>query len=376
MLEKGNFIPWESRFRRFLDNNLKEGERMWRSMEKGPYVRPMIPDDDTRKQIIEPLSKITEINKKQYIADVRFSTPNNNRLSTSSIIRNQAVIQDGRVDIQTKNAGYDGNGNRNAGRQNRNQAFNAGNRNDKIFIMARIQPADDNTVTKPNYDAKAVSEVNASHKILVYTVQREAANKKRLNNELKKKKELLQKELETCKEWVKTYESNMIQCSKYKETCEELEREIRADKDTIKKILKEKDKIESDFFKIENEKIIIQHETQIAKKAFKEQENRYHEDIIYLKKKLSSRDRIVYKMGQSIQTIHMLGKTPNKVYDPFSKLGANDRPLMLEKGNYIPWESRFRRFLDNKLEDGERMWCSIQKGPYVRPMICDPDYTT
>ncbi|GJV25518.1 integrase, catalytic region, zinc finger, CCHC-type containing protein [Tanacetum coccineum] len=35
--------------------------------------------------------------------------------------------------------------------------------------------------------------------------------------------------------------------------------------------------------------------------------------------KLSSHDRIVYKMGQSIQTIHMLGKTPNKVYDPFLK---------------------------------------------------------
>ncbi|GKD74155.1 retrovirus-related pol polyprotein from transposon TNT 1-94 [Tanacetum coccineum] len=40
---------------------------------------------------------------------------------------NQAVINDGRVDIQTKNAGYGGNGNRNAGRQNRNQAANAGN---------------------------------------------------------------------------------------------------------------------------------------------------------------------------------------------------------------------------------------------------------
>nr|GEX88400.1 hypothetical protein [Tanacetum cinerariifolium] len=26
--------------------------------------------------------------------------------------------------------------------------------------------------------------------------------------------------------------------------------------------------------------------------------------------------------------------------------GANERPPMLEKGNYIPWESRFRRFLD------------------------------
>ncbi|GJY02514.1 hypothetical protein Tco_0360666 [Tanacetum coccineum] len=73
MLEKGNYIPWESRLRRFLDNKLEEGGgQMWHSIEKGPYVRPMIPDpDDTRKQIIEPLSKMSEINKKQYIADVR-----------------------------------------------------------------------------------------------------------------------------------------------------------------------------------------------------------------------------------------------------------------------------------------------------------------
>ncbi|GKA52350.1 hypothetical protein Tco_0745546 [Tanacetum coccineum] len=35
--------------------------------------------------------------------------------------------------------------------------------------------------------------------------------------------------------------------------------------------------------------------------------------------------------------------------------GANERPPMLERGNYIPWESRFRRFLDNKLEDWERI---------------------
>ncbi|GJY14043.1 hypothetical protein Tco_0383352 [Tanacetum coccineum] len=232
----------------------------------------------------------------------KFFTPTNNRLRTSSNTRNQAMIQDGIVDIQTKNAEYGGNSNRNAGRQNRNQAFNAGNVNDEsnhivqrvprtklnprranvqcyncnekchyahdyeileeltvaIIMMAQIQQADDNAVTKPTYDAKAVSK---------------------------------------------------------------LEREMHADKDTIERILKEKDKIESDFFKIEKEKIIIQHETQLAKKAFKEQENRYLEDIVDLKEKLSSHDRIVYKMGQSIQTIHMLGKTPNKVYDPFLKAG-------------------------------------------------------
>ncbi|GJT78544.1 retrovirus-related pol polyprotein from transposon TNT 1-94 [Tanacetum coccineum] len=273
MLEKGIYIPWESRFRRFLDNKLEEGDRMWHSIEKGPYKRPMIANPDkTNEHILEPLSKMTEGNKKQYIADVKvmnyllqaipndiynsvdgskegdslesvyerlttlvnimdrdavsydqlydsliqfephilaskakktaknhdplallahsnasssqshanssyspqpyyvthpssiadyeneyqgelqgdsqedklttvmmllaraitqkFSTPTNNRLRTSSNTRNQAMIQDGRVDIQTKNAGYGGNRNRNSVRQNRNQAFNTGNGND------------------------------------------------------------------------------------------------------------------------------------------------------------------------------------------------------------------------------------------------------
>ncbi|GKC13398.1 hypothetical protein Tco_1010180 [Tanacetum coccineum] len=209
ILEKWNYIPWESRFIRFLDNKLKEGERMWCSIEKGPYVRPIIPDpDDTREQIIKPLSKMIEINKKQYIAYVRVMnyllqaipndiynsmdacktaqemweriksairpyvqaskgkraamnhgplaliTHSNASSSQSHVIssyshspqpyyvihplsvvdyeedyqgKNQAVIQDGGVDIQAKNTGYGGNGNRNAWRQNKNQAFNARN---------------------------------------------------------------------------------------------------------------------------------------------------------------------------------------------------------------------------------------------------------
>ncbi|GKF38714.1 hypothetical protein Tco_0118775, partial [Tanacetum coccineum] len=44
---------------------------------------------------------------------------------------------------------------------------------------------------------------------------------------------------------------------------------------------------------------------------------------------------------------------------------ANERPPILKRGNYIPWESRFRIFLDNKLEEGERMWHSIQIGPLM-----------
>ncbi|GJR98700.1 hypothetical protein Tco_0270874 [Tanacetum coccineum] len=60
----------------------------------------------------------------------KFSTPTNNRLCTSSNTRNQAMIQDGRADIQTKNVGYGVNGNKNAWRKSKNQAFNAGNGND------------------------------------------------------------------------------------------------------------------------------------------------------------------------------------------------------------------------------------------------------
>ncbi|GJS59549.1 hypothetical protein Tco_0654333 [Tanacetum coccineum] len=72
MLEKGNYIPWESRFKRFLDNKLEDGERMWNSIQNAPYQRPMVVDlTNPTIPILEPFSKMTEGNKKQYIADVR-----------------------------------------------------------------------------------------------------------------------------------------------------------------------------------------------------------------------------------------------------------------------------------------------------------------
>nr|GEY29214.1 hypothetical protein [Tanacetum cinerariifolium] len=206
---------------------------MWNSIQNGPYQRPMVVDPTNPPVLIlEPLSKMTEGNKKQYIADVRvmnyllqtipndiynlvdacknaketwerikrlmhgfkittrvrnsclmdefdkfttkegesldsvherlttlvnimdqeklttammllaraisqrFFTPTNNRLRILSNTRNQAVVQDGRVDIQTKNAGYSGNANKNT-RRNKNQGDES---NQIIQSFPRTEP--------------------------------------------------------------------------------------------------------------------------------------------------------------------------------------------------------------------------------------------
>ncbi|GKC46398.1 hypothetical protein Tco_1064120 [Tanacetum coccineum] len=50
----------------------------------------------------------------------------------TTAMMNQGVVQDGQVDIQTKNASYGGNANKNAGR-NRTQGFNAGDESNQII---------------------------------------------------------------------------------------------------------------------------------------------------------------------------------------------------------------------------------------------------
>ncbi|GKD91865.1 hypothetical protein Tco_1371702 [Tanacetum coccineum] len=179
-----------------------------------------------------------------------------------------------------------------------------------------------------------------------------------MNNELVKQNTMLQKELETCKKRVKTLEKKPVQSLNYKEAYEDLERELSVEKYTIEKLEKEKDKIQGEFFQLENENVRIRHETELSKKAFKVRENKYLDDIGDLEEKLSSHDRIVYKMGQSIQTIHMLGKKPNKVYDPFLKAGLGyQNPKRLKKAIAT----------QPKIYDGKRL-------QITKVIIDSPDY--
>ncbi|GKC16134.1 hypothetical protein Tco_1012916 [Tanacetum coccineum] len=109
-----------------------------------------------------------------------YSTLTNNRLHTSLNTRNQDVIQDGRVDIQSKNDGFAGNGNRNMLLATKDEAevhlneqendFMLDNAygdnmleelNAAVILMARIQPTDEKSNAEPTYDAEVISEVNA-----------------------------------------------------------------------------------------------------------------------------------------------------------------------------------------------------------------------
>ncbi|GJW35278.1 retrovirus-related pol polyprotein from transposon TNT 1-94 [Tanacetum coccineum] len=146
-LEKGSYVPWASQFLRFLDNKKEEGELMRHSIDKGPYKRKDNPDPNndcntrvmnyilqgipndiynsvdafpdaktmwarikrgyTRRCLEDKLTNAMMLMAR--VITQCYSTPTNNRLRTSSNTRNQAVIQDGCVDIQSKNVGYAGN---------------------------------------------------------------------------------------------------------------------------------------------------------------------------------------------------------------------------------------------------------------------------
>ncbi|GJT29349.1 retrovirus-related pol polyprotein from transposon TNT 1-94 [Tanacetum coccineum] len=307
------------------------------------------------------------------------------------------------MDIQSKDVGYIGNGNRNAGRQNKNQATNVGNGlvqsieeydqnvkriprtkstlgktnvqcynyNDKghyarecpkpivhdskffrdqmllatkdeagvhlddeendfmldkaygdntfkdlnaaVIMMALIQPTDDKSDAKSTYDSKFISEVNASQidmingllsksnheqpkpdtnahyqylhdfESMITNVQVEAEKQRLMNIELKKKKTLLQRELETCKERVKQFEHKPILDFDYKEAYEVLKNEMNVEKEQF---LTENADIREELSKTKDETFKIKRETDLYKQAFKERENKYLEDIVSLEEKL------------------------------------------------------------------------------------------
>ncbi|GJZ83822.1 hypothetical protein Tco_0648995 [Tanacetum coccineum] len=72
ILEKGNYVPWASRFLIFLDNKREEGELMRNSINKGPYKRREIVDaKDNSQKILKPIKDLSPEDQKQYYTDIK-----------------------------------------------------------------------------------------------------------------------------------------------------------------------------------------------------------------------------------------------------------------------------------------------------------------
>ncbi|GJW46337.1 hypothetical protein Tco_0077983 [Tanacetum coccineum] len=56
--------------------------------------------------------------------------------------------------------------------------------------------------------------------------------------------------------------------------------------------------------------------------------------------------------------------TFNTHQQSFADAGSETRPSMLERGSYIPWASRFRRYLNRKRENRKWLNKAIDEGPY------------
>ncbi|GKC46399.1 hypothetical protein Tco_1064121 [Tanacetum coccineum] len=183
-----------------------------------------------------------------------------------------------------------------------------------VMFMARLQPDDENAETVPSYDTKAISQIHASSK-----VHEQVSHGKR--------KTIIQTmdddQIDSNIIFDDPFVENNGGTSKHDSTAHDEYREIQMLAYNVQREAKNKKRLNNELKK---QKDFLQ------RKAFKEREDRYLDDILDVEEKLSSHDRIVYRMGQSIQTIHMLGKKPNKVYDPFLKAGLGyTNPERLKK---------------------------------------------
>ncbi|GJZ16738.1 retrovirus-related pol polyprotein from transposon TNT 1-94 [Tanacetum coccineum] len=155
---------------------------------------------------------------------------------------------------------------------------------------------------------------------------REKANKEQNN-------ESVTTELERYKEQVKTFEQrlNIDLSSREKMIDSQMDDMIKE-----KLALKEQvDSLEQNLsLQIKEKECLLQTFT-VFKNESKEKENKYMEKEIDLEKKIKELDNIIYKVGQSAQTVHMLTK-PQAFYDNIHKQALGyQNPFYLRKAQRI-----------------------------------------
>ncbi|GJW44064.1 hypothetical protein Tco_0072863 [Tanacetum coccineum] len=204
-------------------------------------------------------------------------------------------------------------------------------------LMANISNYGSDVISK-NFEQSPVmdftdNEISSDSNIITYSQylqetqqETEKANKEQNN-------ESITAELERYKERVKTFEQrlNIDLSSREKMIDSQMDDMIRE-----KLALKEQiDSLEQNLSKQIKEKESLFKTFIVFKNESKEKENKYMENEIDLEKKIKELDNIVYKVGQSAQTVHMLTK-PQAFYDNTHKQALGyQNPFYLRKAQRI-----------------------------------------
>ncbi|GKC62158.1 hypothetical protein Tco_1089756 [Tanacetum coccineum] len=182
--------------------------------------------------------------------------------------------------------------------------------NAKAVLMANISNYGSDVILEAQQDSMILSVIEQmSEQIINHVNNWEKANKEQNN-------ESVTAELERYKERVKTFEQrlNIDLSSREKMIDSQMDDMIKE-----KLALKEQvDSLEQNLSKQIKEKECLLQTFTVFKNESKEKENKYMENEIDLEKKIKELDNIIFKVGQSAQTVHMLTK-PQVFYDNIHK---------------------------------------------------------
>ncbi|GJT25213.1 integrase, catalytic region, zinc finger, CCHC-type containing protein [Tanacetum coccineum] len=254
------------------------------------------------------------------VASSRFPSTNN-QFRTSSNPRNQATIQYGRVIVQQV---YERQGKGYSSTSYKSNATSSGGNN--ASGQARTEDLDTyDSDCDDISNAKAVLMANISN-YGSEVISEEKANKEHNN-------ESVTAELERYKERVKTFKQCLnIDLSNYEKMIDSQMDDMIKEKLALKEQV---DSLEQNLSKQIKEKECLLQTFTIFKNESKEKENKYMENEIDLEKKIKELDNIIYKVGQSAQTVHMLTK-PQAFYDNIHKQALGyQNPFYLKKAQRI-----------------------------------------
>ncbi|GJT26030.1 hypothetical protein Tco_0895967 [Tanacetum coccineum] len=221
-----------------------------------------------------------------------------------------------------------------------------------ICLMARIQPADQNSDDEPSYESAFISEVQSSSinendeqmndnigsvgkrytcydlcalETLARNAYDEAAKQQRFAQKVQQQNMTLTSQIEMYKERNRVLE-NITKDNNYlkefleaderaKRVQKQAESQLYRDRDIIRDLEKQRDKLSQEVkhFKQKNEELQQSH--LILKRKMSENEDKYHDTILDLEEKLKKNVDLFLKIGNSLQAMFMLGPKPLSVYD-------------------------------------------------------------